>query len=222
MIESITAGLADGATQAKVSPKCGLHVHVDAGDMNVWDVRRFVKLYAALEEAVFRLTENNPQRRDDYCRPCGDKLTQMFNSPIKDLKHHIAKTTYFPIGRRVEGVTTQAIRRNQGKVIRDEMANKYHGTRYSAMNLHSYWFRGTIEFRHHHGTIDRETITHYGIAVGSLVDWAANHTDAQLTQMLRDTNRHRVFMKIVAQPATVAWMKKTWDLFKPQWLEVEL
>lgn len=61
--------------------------------------------------------------------------------------------------------------------------DKSHGSRYNALNLHSYYYRGTLEFRHHHGTINANTMTYWPLICGSIVEWAKTHSDTQLLQL---------------------------------------
>lgn len=219
MVTEITGAL-NGACGAQVSDRCGLHVHVDAGDLTVWDLRRFVKLYSYIEQPLYDLTDADEGRCAQYAKPCGQTYTAMLSGGDgKAMKQNFMMKMY---GKRLpaEAINPRTQRYSSGLPIRERALNlnlrdttreKYQPVRYNAVNLHSYFHRGTIEFRHHHGTTDTETIIHWGIAVGSLVDWAAGHSDADLLKLMKPgRSRKRVFELAVGQKATIEWMRVRW------------
>ena len=50
--------------------------------------------------------------------------------------------------------------------------DKYNGERYRALNLHSFFYRGTVEFRHHHGTVIAAKMQGWGMVCASVLDAA--------------------------------------------------
>lgn len=138
---------------AAVTPACGLHVHVDARDLGYAGIRRLLILYAKLELALFRLV--HPRRmRGRFSVPCAkmaDRLSPVVRSPRQ-------------IGAEVRAAVYGA---GWTPSVRDK---KYHPARYSALNVHSWFYRGTVEFRHHHGTIDADRIIWWAALCGAIVE----------------------------------------------------
>lgn len=152
--------------QAKVNAQCGLHVHVDARDYSYYDVRRLVKLYANIEDPLYRLL--SPARRSSrFCIPCGQGyLFNIKSNNYKELKRSLTKNIY---GR---GST------------RDVRKSKYNDARYKALNLHSWFYRGSIECRMFSGTIRQDKIVPWGILWAGLLDAAAKMSDAEVDEMI--------------------------------------
>lgn len=225
MVDAITRELHTPKVGGAVDSHCGLHIHVDAGDMNVWDVKRFIKLYAHVEQAMFDLTDADKERCSRYAQPCGRSFTKMLDGMggkgMKQLflqKHYnqrlprVGDWIYNPVTRREEVATPDTLTKLANTRTMETITHKYHDTRYRAVNLHSYFFRGTIEFRHHHGTIDGETIIGWGIVCGSLVEWASRHTDQELLKLcVGGRSRKKVLEMTVDQPAVIRWMRSRWD-----------
>lgn len=169
-IAAITAALR--TDKAGVTNACGLHVHVDARDMKAYQLRNLVRLYAALEPLLFGVVA--PSRSSSsYSKPCAAEFLMTFAGK-KDkhgIKKDIAETCY--------GVGTLDNKAHAFKHYR--LSHYGEGTRrYYALNLHSYFFRGTVEFRMHHGTTDREKITNWALLCGWIVECAATATDKRI------------------------------------------
>jgi len=60
------------------------------------------------------------------------------------------------------------------------MRNKYHGARYHAWNLHSFFYRKTIEVRLHGGTTQYGKITAWSMLLADFVDYAKASSNAQV------------------------------------------
>ena len=57
--------------------------------------------------------------------------------------------------------------------LKTPQQQKYHPTRYHGLNLHSYWYRGTIEFRYFPSVIDQpEELMQWIIFTQFLVEWS--------------------------------------------------
>ena len=54
---------------AKVDKSCGLHVHVQASDLKLMDIRRLIKLWCAVEKEVFTSLVASERRENKYCYP---------------------------------------------------------------------------------------------------------------------------------------------------------
>jgi hypothetical protein len=182
--------------QAFVTDACGLHVHVDARDFTFLDIRRMIILWGAVEDTMFRLVPF-ARRASHYCKP---------NAQM-----------YFPAllgGKTIRDAKYLALRALYGGVSngRARSRAKYDNSRYQAMNLHSWRYRGTIEFRLHSGTVDRLKIQAWGVLLASLVDYAYRTPESKLLAAI-DAAPHGMALiqsivpKWVAQWAIARWGK---------------
>ncbi len=158
--------ITDALTEAKasVTGACGYHAHVDTRDLSWRDMRRLALLWEKVEPAMFAL---QPASRlgSNYCKPCGPKLAGLLRG----------------------GTTPEAVRKairtgmyglqgNDGHISKD----KYNGLRYDALNIHSWFVRGTVECRIASGTVHYDKLVHWALLVGNIVEWAATHSDDAL------------------------------------------
>ena len=125
---------------AKVSARCGLHVHVDASAFDGRALANLAKIFYKQEELIIRALGITPERLRRYCRPLRDGF-------IRD------------IDRRKPRTREQLNRLWYG--YRNTAPTHYDGTRYHLLNLHSVWYRGTIEIRAFGGTLHAGKIKAY-------------------------------------------------------------
>lgn len=151
---------------AEVNNKCGLHIHIDARDLNYYDIRRLIKIYAFIENVLFSMVPDN-RRKSKYCLPCGVE----YSSLVEAGKLPYAKVKADVIG----GIY---------KKDRPERTEKYSQARYSALNIHSWFYRGTIECRMFEGTIDPQHITLWGMMLANVVDYAVKTTDESVSKVV--------------------------------------
>lgn len=157
----------DGAANSS----CGLHVHVDARSDNFFYIKKLSYLYEKIEDALFSIVA--PSRKNShYSRPCGKKYVKNLeaNTVPKDVEKAILKNMY-----------------NQDNVnLLDKKDNKYDESRYNALNLHSWIYRGTVECRMHHGTINATKIKNWGMLWASILDYAENNPESYLKNLKGD------------------------------------
>jgi hypothetical protein len=127
------------AAGCKVSKKCGLHVHVGAADWTAATFRNLVSLYAAAEPAID--TFMAPSRR-------GANGGNGFCRALRINRNSLAQA------RTVDDVA-RAIGQMPGR------AYARHGGRYHKVNMQSFWQHGTVEFRHHQGTVEADKSLHW-------------------------------------------------------------
>lgn len=187
----------------------GMHVHVDCKDVDAWDMSRVLRLYADVEPALFSLLHVS-RTRNTFCLPCADRVrklgSNLSKNPAMDLelrqygidvkldeKGRISdfKPDNSAYWRRADlrnaGTPPEQIPQKLAQLLQDRLKqlkkNKGHPSRYNALNFHSYFFRGTLEFRHHHGSINKDTMTYWPLICGSIVEWAKTHSDADLLKL---------------------------------------
>ncbi len=135
-----------------VRNSCGLHVHIDGRDLDFQDIKKLLKLvlvyepvlYAMLPEARFTGTYSVPLRKFPRSR---------FRIRVQD--EASLKAMWY--GRDRARVDTKS---------------KYHHSRYFGLNIHSWFFRRSLEFRYHSGTLNPAKITNFISICQAFVDRA--------------------------------------------------
>lgn len=169
------------SSNAKVNQSCGMHVHVDARDLNWHDLFKLTLLYSKVEPALFSLQPSSRQD-NNYCLWVAKK----YHHTPKDFKHGLLNHLYsngvstFPKTKK-EPAPCFAVR--NGKHILDIRTEKYHSARYYAMNVHTWFYRGTIEFRHAASTGSATKAKNWGLICMWLVEKASTMTYAQIAAM---------------------------------------
>jgi Putative amidoligase enzyme len=196
-MKDLTEGLRihlDGNTP---NEKCGIHVHIDASDLTVYDLSRLVRVYRKVERAMYGLV--HPRRLCGegarYCIPCGKELyDKTYNvDPLKFRRALVGllynqgqdPTTSFEnyaahyFGKRMSQLSPEEKKHTLkhapvefAKQLKKNKEHKYRDVRYKSLNLHSYFLRKTIEFRHHHGSIDYDEIVGWGQVCQELVTFS--------------------------------------------------
>ena len=120
---------------AKVNDSCGLHVHVDGSNHNRQSLKNLLGIMYSKEDILFKALQVNEARAERWCKkvrePMLRKARQLSAEETKDLT-------------RLEEIWYE------GNVSPNE---HYNLTRYHAINLHSMFYRGTVEFRCFNSTL---------------------------------------------------------------------
>jgi hypothetical protein len=163
---------------AGCSDECGLHVHVDCRDMDVYDLRRVILLYAKVERALFELVDES-RLNGSYSAVCGTEYANM--SPTPSLfRRQILGTLYND---------NVLVPKNGSKTIRTQKSDKWGARdrmRYRALNVHSFFLRKSLEFRHHEGSVDYSEITNWALVCGNVIDTAVRWSDAKINALPSD------------------------------------
>lgn len=129
------------AIGAKVNDSCGFHIH---HDVSAWGVRkfrnlfkRFVKFEAAMDSIMEVGRRNNSNR-------------------------YIASMYSIVYGMSTEVAAQKSLfeQIDQCRSV-NQLSNLYRGNRYLKLNLQSFFRCGTVEFRHHHGTVNADVVERY-------------------------------------------------------------
>jgi len=122
----------------KVEPCCAVHCHVDAKDYQHKDLRRFMLFMHDYEPTIFSMLRH----------PCSGGAQRLSSSTTRDA---IKKT------RKLSTLKTVVY----GTRYCDPPTSKWSNIRYRGLNLHSYFFRGTVEFRYLGATIYYNEISNF-------------------------------------------------------------
>ncbi len=120
---------------AKVNNSCGIHVHVDGANHNRQSLKNLIGIMFSKEDILFKALQVNEERAKRWCKKVREPMLRqartLSSDETKDLTE-LEKIWY------------------EGNVRH----NHYNGTRYHALNLHSMFYRGTVEFRCFNSTLD--------------------------------------------------------------------
>jgi len=188
-------------SKAWTNSSCGVHVHVDATDLGYRDLARLMCIYSRVERAMFAVVDS-ARVESNYCRPVRERFTRALALQLP-LKHRVDEGVYGlsadilspTIGRLSTEFSTpsEALAEAARVQLRSVKRNKYgrvhedggrppmtdDAARYSALNLHSWFYRGSVEFRHHHGCLDATVLVPWAMLCVSMVQRAADCTLAE-------------------------------------------
>ena len=175
-LRDIAAALTAGGAQ--VTATCGLHVHIDCRDVYSYDLRRIVLLYAHLEPALFAM---QPASRlgSRWCKAVnGHYLDNGLPTTYrpKESKARLIGNIYYPGAFSGTDEKTRKARRS----FAGYRTSKYLDSRYFSLNLHSYWYRRTVECRLHSATVARRKLIGWAVLWASIVDTALRTPERQL------------------------------------------
>lgn len=118
---------------AKVNGSCGCHIHVDTALHTAQSLKNLVFLMKAKQDLIFKAVKTQRSRLMQWCKPIDDSLVDGIKTlPKKDLDKSHLRSIWYSTYEDMRGYTE---------------SYHYHQSRYHALNLHSTWQRGSIEFR---------------------------------------------------------------------------
>lgn len=144
---------------------CGIHIHVDATSFNSRTLRNLANIFYSKEDLLFAALKVD-RARWGYCKPMDERFIRELNRKRPQTMKAFQKIWY------------------DGE---DGSNTHYHDSRYHALNLHSVFSRGTVEFRlfnstvEHAGKIKADIQLCLAICAQALNQRAASHTKTQTT-----------------------------------------
>ncbi len=126
---------------AKVNKSCGIHIHIDASKHDARSLRNITNIMYSKEDLIYKALQVEVSREHRYCRKVEESFIQELNrSKPKNLNK--LKSLWY-----------------NGDTYRSQ--SHYDNSRYHALNLHSVFQKGTIEFRLFNGTLHAGEIKSY-------------------------------------------------------------
>lgn len=110
----------------QVNSTTGIHIHIDASEHTAQSLKNLANIMSSKEDLLFEALKVNPERMEKWCKKVDEQFLDRINNGRKKTMQQIRKIWY------------------NG---RDEAYDHYSKTRYRALNLHSVWQKGTVEFR---------------------------------------------------------------------------
>lgn len=136
-IQEIVRKLRSGG--AKVNDSCGIHIHVDASAHTPKTLRNIVNIMASKEDLLYKALRVQVER-EHYCQKADTRFLDELNHRKPKSMNEVERLWY------------------NGSTGRHE---HYNDTRYHALNLHSVFSKGTIEFRLFNSTLHAGEIKSY-------------------------------------------------------------
>jgi hypothetical protein len=141
---------------AKVNQSCGLHVHIDATNMDIKGLRNVLKSYANNEDIIDALMPSSRRGSNNtYCRSLAGITPGMTDADrVAKVKAFFAEV-------------------DRCQTVSELQAMVYARSRYVKLNLLAYSEHGSIEFRQHSGTVNRIKIVNWVTFCEAFVSHAA-------------------------------------------------
>jgi len=147
--------------EIQVNDTCGFHVHhgVDPETFGNQELFQLMRIVAIFENYIYHLLPES-RRQAETCRPLEIDLYKWFRRNGSERQPPLIKNLWYSPENRDDAKTPQH--------------RKMHPTRYHGLNLHSYWYRGTVEFRYYPSVLEQpEELMQWIIFTQFLMEWGA-------------------------------------------------
>lgn len=131
------------AAGAKVNSSCGMHVHIDAANHNRNSLKNLIGIMYQKEDMLFNALKVNESRASRWCQKVREPMLQRARRLSPDETRDLTRL--------------ESIWYDGHSCSRDH----YHHTRYYALNLHSVFYKGTVEFRCFNATLHAGRVRAY-------------------------------------------------------------
>ena len=132
---------------AKVNNSCGIHVHVDASNHNRQSLKNLIGIMYSKEDILFKALQVNEERAAQWCRKVREPMLRQARTLSSDETPDLTQ---------LENIWYEGFE-DDGRDRHDH----YNRSRYYALNLHSTFYRGTVEFRCFNSTLDPGCVAAY-------------------------------------------------------------
>jgi hypothetical protein len=138
---------------ARATSQCAVHVHVDGAPFDARSLANLAKTFYKYEELIIRALGVSQERLRRYCRPMREDFIRGIERRKPRTREQLNRLWY---------------------VYRNTAPIHYDPSRYSILNLHSLFWRGTIEVRAFDGTLHAGRIRAYLVLCLALAAKALN------------------------------------------------
>ncbi len=121
---------------AKVNSSCGMHVHIDAANHNRNSLKNLLGIMYAKEDMLFKALNVNKTRAARWCKKVREPILKKARKLSAEETRDMTRLEDIWYDGSYEGRSTH-----------------YNNTRYYALNLHSVFSKGTVEFRCFNATL---------------------------------------------------------------------
>ena len=121
-----------------VNKSCGLHLHIDATDTDWRDLRSIAIVAKRFEKYIYSMLPRS-RTKVSWCRSLPMSIAELKSCNDEG---EFVRLWYDSCSSRVD-------------------RDKYNDSRYHGLNLHARFYLGTVEFRYHSGTLNKNKITNW-------------------------------------------------------------
>lgn len=146
---------------AKSHSSCGIHIHIDGTNHNANSLRKLVNFMTARQDLIYEALEIGI-RADRWCKKLNSSLLAKMKKDKNLSKEKLEQIWYSSANDGYAGGINY---------------EHYNHTRYHGINLHSYFSKGTIEFRLFNSTLHAGKIKAYIQFCLAVSAWAINSQD---------------------------------------------
>ena len=132
---------------AKANKSCGIHVHVDAANHNRQSLKNLIGIMYSKEDILFKALQVNEERAAQWCQKVREPMLQQARKLSSDETKNLTQ---------LEDIWYEGFE-NDGRTRH----NHYNRSRYYALNLHSVFYRGTVEWRCFNSTLHAGKVAAY-------------------------------------------------------------
>ena len=132
---------------AKVNDSCGIHVHVDAANHNRQSLKNLIGIMYSKEDILFKALQVNEARAYQWCQKVREPMLREARKLSSDETKNLTQ---------LEDIWYEGFE-NDGRDRHDH----YNRSRYYALNLHSVFYRGTVEWRCFNSTLHAGKVAAY-------------------------------------------------------------
>ncbi len=126
-----------------INSSCGIHIHINAEPHNAKTLKNIINIMSSKEDLLYKTLKIDSGRVNRYCGKVDDDFVSKMNSKRRLTLDEIKNNWY------------------AGYRSNIEATRHYSNTRYKGLNLHSVFYKGTIEFRLFNGTLHAGKIKSY-------------------------------------------------------------
>ena len=130
---------------AKADKSCGIHIHIDGANHNTQSLRRLVNFMTSRQDLIYEALEIG-DRAEHWCHKLNTSILDEMKKDRELTKEKAEQIWYSSAN---DGYC--------GGVSHEH----YNSTRYHGINLHSYFSKGTVEFRLFNSTLHAGKIKAY-------------------------------------------------------------
>ena len=146
---------------AKANSSCGIHIHVDGSNHTPKSLKKLINFMVARQDLIYEAL-NIGARGDQWCRKLNPQLLVEMRKD-KNLSKSSAENIWY----------SRANDNYCGGIDHQH----YNTTRYHGVNLHSYFSKGTVEFRLFNSTLHAGKIKAYIQFCLAVSSWAITSED---------------------------------------------
>ena len=185
-----------------VNNSCGLHVHIDGRDLGCVQIKRLLRLTRYFEPVLYAMLPES-RHEGSYSVPLEKFPKSRFRIGVKD-EDALKRLWYGPKGSR--------------KV---DLKSKYHHSRYYGLNIHSWFYRRSLEFRYHSGTLSFQKIANFIVICQAMVDKAREMKQIRISQGVAFPELLDMFVPFFGlSPEIAQYMRERIQKFHPDRLLV--